>query len=75
VTTKELLALKYGEDYTLATSPGYAHFEYSLTALSDKAKEMTVDEAMLLADGGNLCFGGRDGSRRGDVFTGIVHTD
>ena len=69
------LGLVKGEDYSITIVSGYAHNRYTLTALSDKAKQLTLLEAALIADGGNLCFGGRDYSKCGDVYTGVIHTD
>lgn len=69
------LKLVRGTDYTMQAVPGYAHFKYTLVALSDKAKELTTVEAALVADCGNLCFGGGDFNKNDDVYTGIIHTD
>jgi hypothetical protein len=64
-----------GTDYTIKVTSGYAHFRYTLMALTTKAKLLTATQAALVAAGGNLCFGGRDFSKDGDIYTGIVHTD
>lgn len=75
MTKEELRELKNGIDYSLTRKHGYAHFQYRLVALTDKAKAMTAGEAALVADGMNLCFGGRNFYKQGDTFTGVVHTD
>jgi hypothetical protein len=69
------LGLVRGEDYSIERTPGYNHLAYKLTALTDAARKLTAAEAALIVDHGSLCFGGRDFSKAGDIYTGIVHTD
>lgn len=58
---------------------GYAKFRYEAKTTDPEARSLSAHDVMLLADGGNICFGGRDASKReaGDytIFYGIVHTD
>ena len=57
----------------------YAQFEFTATTTDPEARSLSADDVALLADHGNLCFGGRGFSKReaGDktIFSGIVHTD
>ena len=57
----------------------YAQFEFTATTTDPEARSLSAADVALLADGGNLCFGGRGFNKReaGDVtiFSGIVHTD
>ena len=57
----------------------YAKFEYTATTTDHEARSLSADDVALLADHGNLCFGGRGFNKReeGDktIFSGIVHTD
>ena len=57
----------------------YAQFEYTATTTDPEARSLSADDVALLADRGNLCFGGRGFTKReaGDktIFSGIVHTD
>lgn len=59
--------------------PSYAKFEYTATTTDPEARSLSAADVALLADGGNLCFGGRGFTKReaGDktIFSGIVHTD
>lgn len=62
-----------------STTPGYAHFRYEAITTDPEARSLSASDVALLADGGNLCFGGRSFGKRdvGDktIFSGIVHTD
>ena len=57
----------------------YAQFEYTATTTDPEARSLSAEDVAILADHGNLCFGGRDFNKReaGDktIFSGIVHTD
>ena len=75
MTNQELLSLERDVDYTITVRSGHAHFKYNIKALSTAAKQMTAHEAAVLADGGNLCFGGRNFREFDGTYTGIVHTD
>jgi len=62
--------------YKITKKPQHLNFFYKITALTEEAKKMTAREAALLADNGNLCFGGRDfRSDSNGNFYGIVHED
>ena len=69
------LASKF--DWTLRSS--YAKFEYTATTTDPEARSLSAADVALLADNGNLCFGGRGFTKHeaGDktIFSGIVHTD
>lgn len=73
-------AIKHLSDkFEWSNTPGYAHFRYEARTTDPEARSLSASDVMLLADNGNLCFGGRNASKReaGDVtiFSGIVHTD
>lgn len=57
----------------------YAQFEFTATTTDPEARSLSAADVALLADGGNLCFGGRGFTKceAGDkaIFSGIVHTD
>ena len=57
----------------------YAQFAFTATTTDPEARSLSAADVALLADGGNLCFGGRGFSKceAGDktIFSGIVHTD
>ena len=59
--------------------PSYAKFEYTATTTDTEARSLSAEDVAILADHGNLCFGGRGFTKReaGDktIFSGIVHTD
>lgn len=55
---------------------GYAHFSYFAKTSDPEAMKLSAHDVAIIADGGNLCFGGR--SFRSDDkggYSGIVHTD
>ena len=59
---------------------GYANCTYRMSyKKTERSNELTARDGALLADGGNLCFGGRDFSMNtnGDsiTFSGVVYTD
>ena len=62
-----------------STTSGYAHFRYEAITTDPEARSLSAHDVALLADHGNLCFGGRGFGKReaGDktIFSGIVHTD
>lgn len=73
-------AIKHLRDkFEWARRSNYAQFEFTATTTDPEARSLSADDVALLADGGNLCFGGRGFSKReaGDktIFSGIVHTD
>ena len=57
----------------------YAKLEYTATTTDPEARSLSAEDVALLADHGNLCFGGRGFNKReaGDktIFYGVVHTD
>lgn len=57
----------------------YAQFEYTGTTTDPEARSLSAADVALLADGGNLCFGGCGFNKReaGDktIFYGVVYTD
>ena len=59
--------------------PSYAKFEYTATTTDPEARSLSASDVALLADHGNLCFGGRGFNKReaGDktIFYGVVYTD
>lgn len=62
-------------------TPGYGHTQYYLaySPIPERVKELSAIHGALLADHGNLCFGGRNYSKTIEngklVFTGTYHTD
>lgn len=65
--------------FTWSRQSGYAHFRYEARTTDPEARSLSAHDVAILADGGNLCFGGRGFGKReaGDetIFSGIVHTD
>lgn len=65
--------------FTWSRQYGYANFRYEARTTDPEARSLSATDVAILADGGNLCFGGRGFSKReaGDktIFSGIVHTD
>lgn len=57
----------------------YAQFAFTATTTDPEARSLSAEDVAILADHGNLCFGGRGFTKReeGDktIFSGIVHTD
>ena len=57
----------------------YAQFEFTATTTYPEARSLSAADVALLADHGNLCFGGRGfvrAERDGKViYSGTVHTD
>ena len=57
----------------------YAQFEFTATTTDPEARSLSSADVALLADHGNLCFGGRGFNKReaGDktIFYGVVYTD
>ena len=64
-------------EWTRRTS--YAKFEYTATTTDPEARSLSAEDVAILADHGNLCFGGRGFNKReaGDktIFYGVVYTD
>lgn len=62
-----------------ATTYGHAHCRYEAITNHPEARKLSPSDVMLLAAGGNLCFGGRNASKRevdyNTVFSGIIYTD
>lgn len=67
------------EHFTFKRTPGYAKCAYVATTNNPEAMELSSHDVALLADYGNLCFGGRDFRKRISdgvaYFSGVVHTD
>lgn len=65
--------------FEITKTPGYANFQYRAVTTDPEASALSSSDVMLIADSGNLCFGGRNGMKRQDgdktIFTGVVHTD
>lgn len=55
-------------------TPGYAHMKFKSTPLTDAARELSARDILILADSGNLCFGGSC-RKAGDHFAGRYNTD
>ena len=54
--------------------PKYGHFKFTGVLKSEEAKALSETDLALIADHGNLCFGGTC-IKRGDSFSGKVNTD
>ena len=59
---------------TLHKTPAYGHCKFRGELTTDAARALTDVQILLIADGGNLCFGGTI-SRCGDTFSGSYSTD
>lgn len=78
---RKKIAARYAEikhlkaDFEWTRKPNYAQFEYVAIALTPAAEELSAEDVALLADSGNLCFGGRGFSKNGKRYSGVVYTD
>lgn len=66
--------LRAPEHMELSKLPQYAHVRFNGKLLSEEAKALTTQQLLLLADAGNLCFGGSC-QKNGDTFSGRYNTD
>lgn len=65
------------KDFEWSFKSGYAKREFIAKPKTDEARALSAHDVALLADGGNLCFGGRSlykCSHTG-IVSGIIHTD
>lgn len=62
------------KEFEWTRTPGYAHFRYTAKTTHPEAMQLSSQDVMLLADHGNLCFGGECGGYNGN-FSGKVYTD
>lgn len=58
----------------MSKTPCYGHVKFSGKLTTPEAAELTELDIALIADGGNLCFGGKC-EKRGNTFTGCYYTD
>lgn len=82
--TREQIIARYQEikhlyrDFEWSSSPKYAHTKWTAKPKTDEARALSSMDVMILADHGNLCFGG-DSSLRGvgdsAEFYGCYNTD
>ena len=63
------------KDFVWSFKTGYANKEYVALAKTDEARALSAHDVALLADDGNLCFGGRGFAKHGDDYYGIIYTD
>ncbi len=69
---KEIQHLR--ESMILEKAPQYGKTMFAGKLKSDKAKALSEEDIALIADHGNLCFGGIC-TKSGDTFTGCYYTD
>ncbi|AZV02170.1 hypothetical protein Arno162_130 [Pectobacterium phage Arno162] len=62
------------KDFKWSVNSCYAHNKFTAEPLTDEAKNLSSFEVLILADDGNLCFGG-DCSQSNGVFSGRYNTD
>lgn len=62
------------ETIRLGKKPQYAHTKFSGTLATDEEKQLSELDIALIADHGNLCFGG-ECTKSGDKFWGSYNTD
>ena len=62
------------DEITLNKSPQYGHTKFYGQLLTEEAKQLNEKDIALLADHGNLCFGG-ECTISGSQFTGRYNTD
>jgi hypothetical protein len=77
---RKAIAIRYEEIFHLkrqfkwVKTPGYAHCRFEAIAETDAARELSARDVLILADEGNLCFGGFC-EQADDRFTGKYYTD
>lgn len=62
------------ESLQIKKDPQYGHVRFSGVLATDEAKQLSEHDLALIADDGNLCFGG-ECTKFGDRFTGKYYTD
>ena len=63
-----------GGDIIINRNSSYGHVDFNGKLLTEEAKSLSEMDLLILADYGNLCFGGSC-SIEGDEFSGQYHTD
>ena len=63
-----------GRGLSLQKNPQYGHVKFSGVLVTDEEKQLTELDLALIADHGNLCFGGQC-TKSGDKFFGSYNTD
>lgn len=64
------------KEFKWTKSPAYAVCHYTAVTEHPEAMKLTAHDVALLADDGNLCFGGRGFSNNGNgKYSGTIHTD
>ena len=66
---------KMRDQITLHCQPGYAHFTFEGTLNTKEAQKLSHLDICLIADDGNLCFGGSCDIFNGTKFKGRINTD
>lgn len=69
---KEIQHLR--ESMEIKKSPQYGKNTFTGKLNSDEARALSEEDIALIADHGNLCFGGNC-TKSGDTFTGCYYTD
>lgn len=62
------------ESLNIKKNPQYGHVRFSGVLATDEAKQLSEHDLALIADFGNLCFGG-ECTKSGDRFSGKYYTD
>jgi hypothetical protein len=68
----------YNDQITIKKTPAYAHTKFTAIINLDatqEAKALSEWDILIIADGGNLCFGGSCTKKADGVFTGSYNTD
>lgn len=72
--SKRLSELSGIDGVELRRRPNYGKTDFSGTLATDSAKKLSELDIALIADRGNLCFGG-ECTITGDTFKGSFYTD
>ena|GEM_PF-1439318 len=50
---------RFRDDIKITKSTGYAHIKFTAIPLTDEARQLSARDILIIADNGNLCFGGK----------------
>ncbi len=70
---KEIESMK--KEFEWGGNSCYAHNKFTAKPLTEAAKELSSMDVLILADYGNLCFGGECSKRSDGSFYGSYNTD
>lgn len=66
---------RLSDDFKKEFLPSYAHTKFTMTPQTEEAKALSEFDVLIIADGGNLCFGGSCSKRSDGTFYGRYNTD